>query len=118
MVAKSYEFSGVKWIPDGNAGDPIGYCEGAQNTYDGKRYYAANCYKLGQNVTTWNYVLAEKLVPEDKKVVGVKLSRKKESGEMEKVVVKAREEVLVCSGVQGSPKLLLLRYILLLKSQR
>ncbi|KUJ17157.1 alcohol oxidase [Mollisia scopiformis] len=103
MIAQSYQSTGVKWIPDGNAGDPLGYCEGAHNTYDGKRYYASNCYKLGENVTTYNKVLAEHLIFEGNKVVGVQLSR-----DSERLIVKAKKEVLVCSGVQGSAKLLLL----------
>ncbi|CZR66971.1 related to choline dehydrogenase and related flavoproteins [Phialocephala subalpina] len=108
MVSQCYDSAGVKWIPDGNAGDPIGYCEGAHNTYDGKRNYAANCYKLGENVTTYHHALAESLVFEGKKVIGVQFCRKDHLGEFERFVVNARKEVLVCSGVQGSAKLLLL----------
>ena len=105
MVFQAYESAGVKWLPDCSTGEILGYCGGMQNTYDGKRYYAANCYKLGSNVTTWTKTLAEKLIFEGKRVTGVETTW--QSGE--KVKVFARKEVLVCSGVQGSAKLLLLR---------
>jgi hypothetical protein len=57
-------------------------------------------------VTTWTKTVAERLIFGGKKVTGVEVMR--EAGE--KVKVFAGKEVLVCSGVQGSAKLLLLRY--------
>jgi hypothetical protein len=57
-------------------------------------------------VTTWTKTVAERLLFEGKKVTGVEVTR--EVGE--KVEVFTKREVLVCSGVQGSAKLLLLRY--------
>ncbi|KAF8859446.1 hypothetical protein BDZ45DRAFT_356400 [Acephala macrosclerotiorum] len=106
MVSDCYESAGVKWIPNSNAGDPIEYCKGAQNTYQGKRNYAANCFKLGENVIIYNHVLTE---IEGNKVVGVKFSRKDPGRDFETFVTSARKEVLICSGVQGSAKLLLLK---------
>ncbi|KAE8452657.1 hypothetical protein EG329_013916 [Mollisiaceae sp. DMI_Dod_QoI] len=108
MIAQSYESAGVNWLAESNAGDPLGYSEGTFSTYDGKRQYAANSYKLGPNVTTFNHALAEKLVFEGNKVLGVQLSQKAVNGGLERFIVKANQEVLVCSGVQGSAKLLLL----------
>lgn len=115
MIFEAYESAGVKWIPDCATGDILGYCEVTQNTYDGKRSYAANSYQLGSNVTTWTGTLAEKLIFEptglgEVEIQGVEISRTTSSGLNESMIVCARKEVLVCSGVQGSAKLLLLRY--------
>jgi choline dehydrogenase-like flavoprotein len=110
MVFQAYEAAGVKWLPDCGTGDILGYCESTQNTYNGKRHYAANCYKLEPNVTIWTKTLAKNLIVEGKKVIGVEVTRMGQSGAAKSVQVLAGKEVLVCSGVQGSPKLLLLRY--------
>lgn len=91
MAFKAYESAGVKWLPDCGTGDIIGYCEGTHNTYDGKRHYAANCYKLGSNVVTWTKTVAEKLIFEGKRVTGVEVSRI--GGD--KVKAFAKREVLV-----------------------
>lgn len=107
MVFQAYESAGVKWLPDCGTGEIRGYCECTQNTYDGKRYYAANSYGLGENVTVWTRCVAEKLVFEGMRVVGVEALRMP-CGERARVI--ASREVIVCSGVQGSAKLLLLRY--------
>jgi len=111
MLFQAYESAGVKWLPDCGTGEILGYCEMTQNTYDGKRQYAVNCYKLGPNVTTWTKTLAEKLIFYGSKVIGVEVTRMVKSVTAESVKVIARKEVLICSGVQGSSKLLLLRYI-------
>jgi choline dehydrogenase-like flavoprotein len=109
MVFQAYESAGVNWLPDCGTGEILGYCECTQNTYDGKRHYAANCYRLGTNVTTWTRTVAEKLIWEGKKVIGVVVIQTGTNGDGDKIEVFARKEVLVCSGVQGSAKLLLLR---------
>jgi choline dehydrogenase-like flavoprotein len=111
MVFQAYKSAGVEWLPDCGTGDILGYCESTHNTYDGKRYYAANCYELGPNVTIWTRTIAEKLIYEENKVTGVKVYRLgvDESGEKLKLKAFARKEVLICGGVQGSAKLLLLR---------
>lgn len=62
MIVQAYELVGVPWILDANAGDVLGYCKDAQNTYDGKRHHAANSYKLGENVTIWYDALVEKVI--------------------------------------------------------
>jgi choline dehydrogenase-like flavoprotein len=111
VIAQAYESVGVYWIPDANAGEVLGYCEDAQNTYDGKRHYAASSYKLGENVTIWHDTLVEKVIFQGKKAVGVQVSRYLSCGKLEKVSVTTRIEILVCGGVQGSAKLLLLRHV-------
>jgi hypothetical protein len=111
MIAQAYESVGVPWIPDANAGAVLGYCEDAQNTYNGKRHYAADSYKLGENVNVWHDTLVEKVIFQGKKAVGVQISRYLSCGKLEKVNVAARIEILVCGGVQGSAKLLLLRHV-------
>jgi hypothetical protein len=111
MIAQAYESVGVPWIPDANAGEVLGYCEDAQNTYDGTRHYAANSYKFGENVTVWHDTLVENIGFQDKKAVGVQISRYISCGNLEKVNITARIKILVCVGVQGSAKLLLLRQV-------
>ena len=110
MVSQAYESIGVKWNPDKDSGDMLGYCEASANTYDGKRQWAANNYQLQSNVTIWTDTLAEKIVFEGKRAVGVQISRAESGKTPEVMTVMARKEILVCSGVQGSAKLLLLRY--------
>ena len=81
----------------------MGYAEFASNSYDRKRQWVAKCYPRRKNVTIWADTLASRLIIEGKKVVGVEVIGKR------KKVVRARKEVLVCSGPIGSLKLLLLR---------
>lgn len=109
MLFQAYESAGVEWLPDCGTGEILGYCECTQNTYDGKRHYAANCYKLGPNVTTWTTTVAQKLIFEGKKATGVEVTQSGTNIAVDNLKVFARKEVLVCSGVQGSAKLLLLR---------
>jgi choline dehydrogenase-like flavoprotein len=88
----------------------LGYAEIQTNTYDGKRYWSSNNYKFEKNVTTWTATIAEKLIIEEKRATAVQASRNQPDGTPERVAVVARKEILVASGVQGSAKLLLLRY--------
>jgi hypothetical protein len=44
----------------------LGFAELAANTYNGKRYWPANSYKVGANVTTWVQVIAQKIIFEGK----------------------------------------------------
>ncbi|KAH6673543.1 hypothetical protein B0J14DRAFT_654204 [Halenospora varia] len=83
MVKAAYESTGVGWIPYINTGDPIGYSEGAQNTYNGFRQYSAKCYLFGDNVTVWNHAITEKLLVARKNVMGVRVLRN--SGDCETV---------------------------------
>jgi hypothetical protein len=110
MITQAYEPAGVSWIPDANAGEVLGYCEDAQNTYDGKRHYAANFYKIGENVTIWYDALVENVIFQDKRAADVQVSRYHSCSKLEKANVTIRIEILVCGGVQGSTKLLLLRH--------
>lgn len=109
MVKAAYESTGVGWIPYINTGDPIGYSEGAQNTYNGFRQYSAKCYLFGDNVTAWNHAITEKLLVARKNVTGVRVLRNSGDRETVDCGLMAKKEVIVSSGVQGSAKLLLLR---------
>jgi hypothetical protein len=62
-------------------------------------------------VTIWHDTLVEKDVFQDKKAVGVRISRYLSCSTLEKVNVTTRIEILVCGGVQGSAKLILLRHV-------
>jgi choline dehydrogenase-like flavoprotein len=107
MVAQAYESVGVKHNPDLNSGTVLGYSEAVQSTYDGKRQWAANSYKIQSNVTIWTDTVAEKIIFDNDRAVGIQCSPNTALGSANKVT--ARKEILVCSGVQGSAKLLLLR---------
>lgn len=110
-ISQAYESIGVPKITDHNSGNVLGYAEVQMNTYDGKRYWSTNSYKFGNNVTTWIETTAEKLIFEGKKATAVQVSRNKADKTPERVTVTARKEILLTSGVQGSAKLLLLRYV-------
>jgi hypothetical protein len=90
----------------------LGFAELAANTYDGKRYWSSNSYEAGTNVTTWVQIVAEKIIFEGKRATGVQVSHSTGSKTPDRVTVFARKEILVTSGVQGSAKLLLLRYVI------
>jgi len=83
----------------------LGYSESAASTYDGIRQWAASCYKFGPNVTLWSTTIASKLAINQSRVTGVEYVK---PGGIQGIVT-ATKEVLLCSGAQGSPKLLLLR---------
>ena len=116
MVKDIYETAGIPRTQNGdcNAGHTIGYSEFANSTVDGERQWSASCYSFGPNVTLWSRTQVQKLLFEGSKAVGVSLLPNANGG----THVRARKEVLVCGGAQGSPKLLLLRYCmnLLMKS--
>jgi choline dehydrogenase-like flavoprotein len=107
----------VTQIPDHNSGNVLGFAELAANTYDGKRYWSSNSYKVGANVTTWVQSIAEKIIFKDKRATAVQVSHSTDSKTPERVTVSARKEILVTSGVQGSAKLLLLRYVVTHRGQ-
>jgi choline dehydrogenase-like flavoprotein len=106
MVESIYQTAGLPRIPDGdiNGGRTIGYTEGTSSTFNGERQWSASGYALGPNVTLWSTTTVEKLLFEGNKAVGVALLPNADGGEH----VMANKEVIVCSGAQGSPKLLLL----------
>jgi choline dehydrogenase-like flavoprotein len=99
----------VPRILDHNSGAVLGFAELAANNYEGKRYWSSNCYKFGNNVTTWVHTLAAKILFDGKRATSVQLIRKAGAGMSARVTVTARKEIILSSGVQGSAKLLLLR---------
>jgi choline dehydrogenase-like flavoprotein len=106
-VAAMYESIGLPRIPDNNAGDSLGYSETSSSTYDGIRQWAC-AYPRGKNVTLWANTLTIKILIKDKQATGVEVLK---DGDI-RLEVLARHDVIVASGAQGSPKLLLLRYVL------
>lgn len=103
-VKKAYESQGVSYHPDINSGDIIGFSEATFGNYDGQRQWAAK-YPFGQNVTLWTGTHVSKIIVKDSVATGVEIL--KTGGVTEDVY--AAKEVIVSSGAQGSPKLLLLR---------
>ncbi|KAG0649433.1 Dehydrogenase patE [Hyphodiscus hymeniophilus] len=106
-IARAYESIGVSKILDHNAGEVLGYTDVQMSTYKGKRYWSSS-YTFGDKVTTWTKSSAEKVLFEGKKATSVQILRRLADGSSERVIVTARNEILVTSGVQGSAKLLLL----------
>jgi choline dehydrogenase-like flavoprotein len=89
-----------------NSGKTIGYSEFASNTFKSERQYGPVCYAKGINVTVWTEMIATRLIIEGMKIIGVELMDNAHSAR----TALARKEVISSSGVQGSTKLLLLRY--------
>lgn len=89
----------------------MGFAELAANTYDGKRYWSSNSYEVGANITTWVEAVAEKIIFAGKRATAVQISHSSGNKMPDRVTVFAQKEILVTSGVQGSAKLLLLRYV-------
>jgi choline dehydrogenase-like flavoprotein len=106
MVAKINESIGATRVSDGNAGKTLGYFEIANNTFEGKRQWSSACYGLGTNVTVQCSTVVARLVVIDQKVEGVELLTGAGS---DRTIICAKDEVILCSGVQGSAKILLLR---------
>jgi choline dehydrogenase-like flavoprotein len=104
MIVDIYAKVGIERTSDMKDGFPLGYAEFASNTYEGERQWVADCYPRGENVTLWAEIVTSKLTIEGKRVVGVEVLGKGNK------IVRARKEVLVCSGAIRSPKWLLLRY--------
>jgi hypothetical protein len=55
------ELLGHKRAADVNSGQPMGYTESFNSTYDSQRSFAVN-YKLSENVTLWHGTLVEKVL--------------------------------------------------------
>ena len=91
----------------------MGYAEGFNSTYDGLRSFAVN-YLQGTNVNLWTRCCVEKVVVEDNTAKGVVISRQIDDGEEQRIYVMARNEIILSAGAQGSPKILLLRQVVLL----
>jgi choline dehydrogenase-like flavoprotein len=107
MIEDIYSQAGVPRIDDVNSGKTIGFSELACNTFNGERQYAPVCYSRGNNVTVWVGTSVARLIFEDTRAVGVELLESRNG--VQKVL--AKKEVIVSGGCQGSPKLLLLRYV-------
>ena len=116
-IARAYESTGAPQILDHNSGSVLGFAEVAASTYEAKRYWSSNNYKMGGNVTTWVDTVAERIGFDGKRAISVQLVRNSEDGRLEHATVTARKEILVTSGVQGSAKLFLLRYVLNIRSK-
>ncbi|KAH7355209.1 glucose dehydrogenase [Rhexocercosporidium sp. MPI-PUGE-AT-0058] len=102
MIADIHEAAGLKRNYDMNSGETIGYSEFSNATFNGKRQWAA-LYPRGDNVSLWSSSQATKLFFSGMKVVGVEVLRGSSS-----TTARAQEEVIVSSGAQNTPKLLLL----------
>lgn len=101
-----YSIARIPRNDDMNSGRTIGYSEFSSNTFKGERQYGPICYEKGINVTVWTENTATRLIIEEGKVKGLELINNTHGPRK----VLARKEVISCSGVQGSTKLLLLRY--------
>ncbi|KAG4437105.1 hypothetical protein IFR05_007403 [Cadophora sp. M221] len=102
MVADIHEAAGQKRNYDINSGETIGYSEFPNATFNGRRQWAA-IYPRGKNVTLWASTQATKLLFTGTKVVGVEVVR-----DGSPTTITSQNEVIVSSGAQNSPKLLLL----------
>jgi choline dehydrogenase-like flavoprotein len=109
MVADVNKSIGATRISDGNAGKIVGYFEIANNIYEGKRKWSSACYMLGSNVAVKCSTQVSRLIIVDQRVQGVELLT---GAGNDKFIIWAKDEVMLCSGVQGSAKTLLLRYAL------
>jgi choline dehydrogenase-like flavoprotein len=105
MVEDIYSTAGVHRIEDMNSGKTIGVAEYATSTFNGERQFGAVCYPRGRNVTVWTDTTAARLIIEGTKATGVQLMENERGVQQ----VRAKKEVIVTCGAQGSPKLLLLR---------
>lgn len=102
-----YESAGTQRGYDMNSGDILGYNEATTSSHSGMRQWSAGNYPFRPNVTFWTETHVTKVVVEGKRTTGVEFFR---PGNV-KGAVSARKEVIVSSGAQGSPKLLLLRQV-------
>ncbi|RAH70007.1 GMC family oxidoreductase [Aspergillus aculeatinus CBS 121060] len=103
-----HELRGCQHALDINGGNPEGYAEAFNSTYEGLRSYAAG-YGLGENVTLWTRSLVEKIVVEQGAAKGVVVLRSVgDTDTHERFYVEASKEVILSAGAQSSPKILLL----------
>lgn len=103
-----YKSAGVSQGEDLNSGNILGFSEATAGSYDGIRQWAGGNYKFGPNVTLWTETHVSKIVSQGSRATGIEYLRPVTgtSGS-----VSAKKEVIVSSGAQGSPKLLLLRSV-------
>ncbi|PYI07547.1 glucose dehydrogenase [Aspergillus sclerotiicarbonarius CBS 121057] len=101
-IREFHELLGRKRVDDINNGQQLGYSEAFNSTYEGLRSFASS-YPLGSNVTLWTESVVERLIMKGKTAEGVIVIR---NGT--RVRVRARREVILSAGAQGSPKILLL----------
>ncbi|GKZ71987.1 hypothetical protein AnigIFM50267_008035 [Aspergillus niger] len=101
-----HEFLGRKQADDMNSGQQLGYSEAFSSCYAGLRSFASS-YPLESNVTLWTKATVERLIMAGRTVEGVIVARAL-GGQIERVQVRARKEVILSAGAYGSPKILLL----------
>jgi choline dehydrogenase-like flavoprotein len=103
-----YKSSGVSQGKDLNSGNILGFSEATAGSYDGIRQWAGGNYKFGPNVTLWTETHVSRILSQGSRATGIEYVRPvtATSGS-----VTAKKEVIVSSGAQGSPKLLLLRSV-------
>ncbi|RAL13108.1 GMC family oxidoreductase [Aspergillus homomorphus CBS 101889] len=101
-----HELRGCKQAVDINDGQPGGYAEGFNSTYDGLRSYAAG-YVLGESVTLWTHAFVERVIISGTTAKGV-IATRLVGDKKEHFLVEATKEVILSAGAQSSPKILLL----------
>ncbi|KAF2835157.1 GMC oxidoreductase [Patellaria atrata CBS 101060] len=104
FVTQVYRSIGVSFNPDVNSGVTLGYSEHTCSTYKGQRQWAASCYPNSDNLTVLCDTHVSKVVFDGVRTTGIELRTSRGA----KMLLKARQEVILCSGVYGSPKLLIL----------
>jgi choline dehydrogenase-like flavoprotein len=108
IVARSAQEAGIPWTDDFNGGDNAGVGTLLVNQKRGWRFQAAKAFlkpALGRaNLKLETGVLAEQVVVEDGRAVGVRYRRK---GAVP-VTARAGAEVILAAGAVGSPQLLML----------
>ncbi|KAL2070414.1 hypothetical protein VTL71DRAFT_13440 [Oculimacula yallundae] len=101
MFADIHEAAGEKRNCDLNSGESLEYLDFSNATFNGKRQWST-LYPRGENVTLWSSSHAKKFLFSGKRIPGVEVLR---CGS--KSTATARNEFIVSSGAQESPKLLL-----------
>ncbi|OJJ68314.1 hypothetical protein ASPBRDRAFT_134278 [Aspergillus brasiliensis CBS 101740] len=101
-----HELLSRKRVDDINSGQQLGYSEAFSSCYAGLRSFASN-YPLGRNVTLWTKSNVERLIMAGSTAEGVVVARRV-GDRIERVRVRALQEVILSAGPQGSPKILLL----------
>jgi len=101
----AWEKVGVSYIPDGNAGSPLGVAEMTENWKVGNRQMAKDAYDLS-GVQTITEALVQRVIIEtrngEKVATGVQLAG--EGGR----VISAKKEVIVSAGAYRTPQILML----------
>ncbi|KAJ5203032.1 alcohol oxidase [Penicillium cf. viridicatum] len=103
LTERVFQKSGCQLVPDGNAGEIMGYFEMASSTFNGEREWSSKRYLFGTNVQIFLHTEALRVLTCKGRAESVIVRNES----LRETILRAQKEVIISSGCHGSPAILL-----------